>query len=88
MWLITVISWFNRRGEFIFHIGPGILFDDLNLLFVTYAKKKEKQEGGKNLFTALYIQYDNTTAGVISWKNRTGAYKGLVLNRSEYFKVE
>ncbi len=23
MWLITVLSWFNRRGQFIFHIGPG-----------------------------------------------------------------
>ncbi len=23
MWLITVISWFNRRGQFIFHVGPG-----------------------------------------------------------------
>ncbi len=23
MWLITVISWFNRREQLIFHIGPG-----------------------------------------------------------------
>ncbi len=30
------------------------LFDDLNLLSVTNMHKK-KQEGGKNLFTALYM---------------------------------
>ncbi len=23
MWLITVLSWFNRRGQLIFHVGPG-----------------------------------------------------------------
>ncbi len=23
MWLITVLSWFNRRAQLIFHVGPG-----------------------------------------------------------------
>ncbi len=23
MWLIAVLSWFNRRGQFFFHVGPG-----------------------------------------------------------------
>ncbi len=23
MWLITVLSWFNRRVQYIFHVGPG-----------------------------------------------------------------
>ncbi len=23
MWLITILSWFNRRAQFIFHVGPG-----------------------------------------------------------------
>ncbi len=87
MWLITVLSWFNRRGQFIFHVGPGLfgqLFSlnkwnhHLKTAFCIYLhylcvilklvwwsesfkcdkyakKKKKQQEGGKNLFTALYI---------------------------------
>ncbi len=83
MWLITVLSWFNRRGQFMQgQVGLDSFFS-LNkwnhhlktafciylhylcviLQFVwwpasfkcdKYAKNK-KQEGGKNLFTALYI---------------------------------
>ncbi len=86
----TVLSWFNRRGQLIFHLGPGrfgqlFSLNKFNhhlktafciylhylcviLKFVwsesfkcdKYAKKtnkKTKQEGGKNLFTALYTHH-------------------------------